>query len=234
MKKIAILTLAVIAMTGLGSVSANAQNIETFPSYIEVNGFAEKEVAPDVFYMRIEIREQDSKGKITLKQQQRNMISALKDLKIDTDKQLTRLSLSSVYYNKRTNFETAVYQLKLNNAEDVSNVVNILDELGISNVAFTKAEYSKLEELKNEVRQNAVRNAQQQAQSMASAIGQNIGKCFYMNSGYSTNGVLYAQPRMTKAVMYDAAANGAVEEEASIEFNNIKVSVNVDARFILE
>lgn len=232
--EIYICMIAGLLFAGMTAFNAKAQNVEAFPSYIEVNGNAEKEVAPDVFYLRIEINEQDSKGKKTVEQQQKNMLSALKALGLDVEKQLVRTSLSSSFYNRKTNLSTATYQLKVNSAESVSSVWQKLDDLGISNVSFIKAEYSKIDELKDEVRQEAVRNAKRQAESMAGAIGQTVGECFYINGGYSGNSVLYAQPRMAaKNMMMDYTESASVEEEA-IEFDNIKVSQNISAKFVLE
>ena len=48
--------------------------------YLEVNGRAEMEVAPDEIYVRITINEQDSKGKVTVLQQEKDMVRRLKDL----------------------------------------------------------------------------------------------------------------------------------------------------------
>ena len=56
--------------------------------YIEVTGRAEMEVAPDEIYVRITINEQDSKGKTTVLQQEKDMVRRLKDLGIDVDKKL--------------------------------------------------------------------------------------------------------------------------------------------------
>ena len=217
------------------SFGAAAQTTgENYNSYIEVSGYAEQEVDPDVFYMRIVIDEMDSKGKNSLESQQKAMISALQTIGIDTDSQLKRLSLSSSYYKRKSNLASGTYQLKLNRAEDVSRVWSALDNLALSDIAFTKAEYSGMDSLRNEVKSKAVRNAREQAQSMAGAIGQTVGKCFYMYVGQSGNAILYAQPRMTKAVMLDAANGLGISEEESIEFSSIKVSANINAKFVLE
>lgn len=234
MKKLLLSAIFGAILFGVLPQRIYAQNTEAYPSYIDVNGYAEQEVAPDVFYLRIEINELDSKGKKSVEQLQSSMLSALKSLKIDIEKQLTRTSLSSTYYNRKTNLSSASYQLKVFNAETVSSVWQKLDELGISNVSFIKAEYSNIEQLKDEVRKEAVRNARHQAESMAEAIGQNIGKCFYISGGYSGNTVLYAaQKAASRNMMMDlAVAEEAVEE--SIEFSNIKVSQNISAKFVLE
>lgn len=217
------------------SFGASAQVTgETFGSYIEISGYAEQEVTPDVFYLRIVIDEQDGKGRFSLENQEKEMIKALRGLGIDTDGRLTRLSLSSRYYKRKSNLATGTYQLKLNGPELVSKALGALDNLGISDVAFTKAEYSGIDSLRNEVSCHAVGNARDKAKSMAEAVGQSIGRCFYMYVGHSGNAVLYAQPRMTKSMTMDASNGFGMEEEEIVDFNNIKVSVNVNAKFVLE
>ena len=233
MKKFLCFTAACFFAVALTGAAANAQTTNCYQSYIDVNGYAEKEVAPDVFYMQIELNEQDSKGRKSLEDQQSSMVSALKAIGIDTEKQLTRLSLSSEYYNRRTNLSRALYQLKLSKSEDVAKVWSKMDALGISNVSFTKAEYSKIKELQNEIQQEAVRNARAQAQAMAEAIDQKIGKCFYIYCSHSGSPAVYGQARMTKGVMMNSAMD-AVEEEAAIEFTNIKVTASVSTKFTLE
>ena len=76
------------AAVALLALPAAAQVQEAFPSYIQVNGRAEREIAPDEFYLQIVINERDSKGKISVESQQRDMIAALKRLGVNVEKQL--------------------------------------------------------------------------------------------------------------------------------------------------
>lgn len=69
--------LFLAALAALFLLPAAAQEPEAYPSYIQVNGRAEKEVTPDEFYLQIVINERDSKGKISVESQQRDMIAAL-------------------------------------------------------------------------------------------------------------------------------------------------------------
>ena len=128
----------------------------------------------------------------------------------------------------------ATYRLKLNSAEQVSEVLDRLDALGISNVSFSKAEYSRIDEFKDEVRKAAVTDAKRQAASMAGALGQKLGKCFYLYSGNSGNSSYYSRPIMAKAAVMANSMDGVEEERAEIDFDKIKVSVSVSAKFILE
>lgn len=226
--------LACVTAMTLASGKAYAQNQDIYQSFIEVTGFAEKEVAPDIFYVNITINEADSKGKKSLAQQEKSMVAELKSAGIDIEKQLSRESLSSSFYNRRTNMARATYRLKLNSAEQVSEALDRLDALGISNVSFSKAEYSRIDEFKDEARKAAVTDAKRQATSMAGALGQKLGKCFYLYSGNSGNSSYYSRPIMAKAAVMANSMDGVEEERAEIDFDKIKVSVSVSAKFILE
>ena len=235
MKKIIATVSALLAISFAASFSVVAQESRYMESYVEVNGSAEQEVAPDTFYLRVDIAEQDSKGRKSLEQQQDEMLKTLKNLGVDPDKQVVRLSLSSTYFNRRSNMASAAYQIKLVSPAQLAKVWSKLDELGLSGVKFQKAESSDIDKVKDEVRRLAVLNAREQASSMADALGQTVGKCFYIYGGYSDASNVYARPLFAKAMMADGL--GQVEENSageSLEFDKIKVSAKVTARFVLE
>lgn len=159
MKRIVLLAAAVAAF----ALPVSAQTQEAFPSYIQVNGRAEKEIAPDEFYLSVVIDERDSKGKISVESQQRDMIAALKKQGVNIEKQLKVANLSSEFFKKNTSVATAKYQLQLGSAAEVAKVWQALDKLGISNVSILKVSHSRIDSLKEAVRVEAIRNAQQSA-----------------------------------------------------------------------
>ena len=70
---------------------------------------------------------------------------------------------------------------------------------------------------------------------LAGAVGQSIGKCFYVYDSnndvipaYYNNGIM-----MRSMKMMDTAAEGAAEEE-SLDFKTIKLQYSVQAKFVLE
>lgn len=233
MKKI-VLSLAALAAFAL---TAAAQDFkEAYPSYIQVTGRAEKEVVPDLFYLSITINEKDSKGKLSIENQQRDMIAALQRLGVDTEKKLTVANRSSEYYKRSTALASARYQLELGSAAAVDKVLAALSDLGISNVAISRVSHTDIDRLKEEVRIAAVKNAQTSAASLAEALGQKVGDCFYLYDAnmdvmpaYYNNSIMVRGT--AKLAMYDAAE--AVEEE-SPEFKNIKLEYSVQAKFILK
>ena len=208
--------LILIAAVALMALPAAAQVQEAFPSYIQVNGRAEKEITPDEFYLSVIINERDSKGKISVESQQKVA------------------NLSSEFFKTNTSVATAKYQLQLGSAAEVSKVWQALDNLGISNVSILKVSHSKIDQYKEQVRVEAMQNAKQSAQTLAQAIGQNVGKCFYI---YDSNNNVMPVFYDNMAVMRSAKAAGMAEDAAAdepLDFKTIKLQYNVQAKFVLE
>ena len=229
MKKWMILAAAVVL-----AAPVFAQTQEAFPSYIQVNGRSQMEVTPDEFYLSIVINERESKGKITVETQQRQMIDALKKLGVDVEKQLKVANMSSDFYKKASSLTTAKYQLLLHSAAEVGDVTAALGDLGISNVGIVRVTRSDIDSLKEQVRLDAIHNAKSSAEALAGAIGQNVGKCFYI---YDSNNNVMPVFYDNMAVMRSAKAMGVAEDAAAdepLDFKTIKLQYNVQAKFVLE
>ncbi len=225
--------LILMAVAALVAFPALAQVQEAFPSYIQVYGRAEKEIVPDEFYLQIVINERDSKGRISVESQQRDMIAALKRLGVDVDKQLKVANLSSEFFKRKTSVATAKYQLQLGSSAEVARVWQALDELGISNVSILKVSHSEIDRYREEVRVEAIRNARANAATLAEAIGQKVGRCFYI---YDSNSNILPAVYDNAVLMRSAKAAGSVEavEEDPLEFKTLRLEYGVQAKFVLE
>lgn len=226
--------LIAMAVVALMALPAAAQMQEAYPSYIQVTGRAEKELTPDEFYLQIVINERDSKGKISVESQQRDMVAVLRKLGVDVEKQLKVANLSSEFFKKNTSVAMAKYQLQLGSSGEVAKVWQALDDLGISNISILKVTHSQLDKYKQEVRLEAMRNARESAQEMAGAIGQTIGKCFYIyDSNSNVLPVMYDNAVLMRSAKAVADAESVAEEDP-LEFKTIKLEYGVQAKFVLE
>ena len=226
--------LIAMAVVALMALPAAAQMQEAYPSYIQVTGRAEKELTPDEFYLQIVINERDSKGKISVESQQRDMVAVLRKLGVDVEKQLKMANLSSEFFKKNTSVAMAKYQLQLGASGEVAKVWQALDDLGISNISILKVTHSQLDKYKQEVRLEAMRNARESAQEMAGAIGQTIGKCFYIyDSNSNVLPVMYDNAVLMRSAKAVADAESVAEEDP-LEFKTIKLEYGVQAKFVLE
>ena len=230
MKRIILLALAVVMTIGAQAQTPQAQ---AFPSFVEVNGVAEREVEPDRIYLTITINERESKGRITVEKQEQDMIVALRKLGIDTKEQLRVNDISSSRLKRTQAVTTKSYQLLLTEPTLVGEVIATLQEAGITAIGIEKATRSDIEQIRGEVRDEAMRNARATAQSLAAAIDQTIGKAFYINYYQSSQPAVF---RMMKAnvVRTEEAADGAVPTVEQPEFRKIKLSATVQAKFVLE
>ncbi len=236
MKKVLLAVLAVAAML---PTRAQYQLGDTTLSYIAVRGEAVREIMADEFDLAITIDERDSKGKISIEEQQRDMVAALKRLGIDTDKQLSVADLGSEFYKRDDAVAAAAYRLRLTTAADVTLAWQALNALGISKVDLVKMESSQLDAIKQELRAEAIRNAKANAEALAGAIGQRIGKCFYIQdrnrpSLENYERTLARYSRNNPIDVSFARATGSIPPVSAMEFKAMKLTYEVDARFVLE
>lgn len=229
MKKMMFLLAAMVV-----ALSASAQQVEAFPSYIEVTGVAEKEVAPNEIFLSITINERDSKGKISIDEQQREMLAALKKLGVKADEQLKMVDLTSSYFKRGNALAKAQYELKLGSASEVAKVWRALDGLGISQVTVQKVSHSDLEKFKAETRSEAIRAARDNARALAEAIDQKAGKCFWIADYSSPVRTVYAAANLKSRAMAEETSFDAVVEEEGLEFQTINLQHRVQAKFVLE
>ncbi len=224
---------AVLLLAAAGAEAQNARQNE-YQSYVEVNGVAEREVDPNRIYLSITINEQNSKGKITVEEQERKMLEVLRELGIDVKTQLRVSDITSSTVKRTRALTVKNYQLLLTDTSLVSEVYASLQQAGITSIAIEKVSHSDLETLRAEVRNEAMRNARTTASELAQAIGQTIGKAFYIN--YYNN---FAQPTVyrMKAANIMLAEGAAADESINTyqpEFRKIKLSATVSAKFVLE
>jgi uncharacterized protein YggE len=230
MKNFFIGLVALVAL--IFSTPLSAQELgQTIPT-ISVNGSSQLKVLPDEIYISIKLDENDTKGKVTLEEQRRNMFAALKKAGVDAEKQLSVVDMNSSYYRRRGALAVTQYELKVATAEAVSKVFEALEKAGIPNVNVSRTAYSKMEELRTEARKAAIINAQQRARELAEAVGQSIGACYEINDyTTTTQPVVYR----SKVMLANSASLDAVAEEAepNVEFEQIVVSYNISAKFLL-
>jgi len=220
----------------LGFHILNAQNGEKNfidKPYIEVTGKAEMEVIPDQIYLSIVINEKDNKGKVVLAQAEKDMITKLNSLGIDTKKDLFVKDMSSNFKNywiKSSDIMTSKeYQLMVTTAQTAGKVMQGLEKIGISNVSIERVDHSQIEKLRRDVKVNAIKNAKEKAADLAEAIGQKAGMAIYIQEIEYNN---YVQMR---SIGMKSKASLSVEEDAvpDIEFEKIKLESSVLARFTL-
>ncbi len=226
-----------LAATAL-SLGATAQNytIPHIENYVEVTGTSEITLKPDLFFLKITLDEGDSKVKIVFKSQEKQLISKLKEIGINTNEQLKIENLVS-QYEKRNNTKTrANYILELTTEEQIAEVYEVLDDLDISQAYIMRTESTSINEARTIARKEAMLNARTAAEELAKTLGQEVGNCFYIHD--HSNDYTPSNNNYEYRPLY--ARNTTMQQETDsnnstiLEVKEIKYTYRVDTKFYLE
>ena len=159
--------------------------------YIEVTGQIETEVIPNEIYLSIVLNENDKKGKVSIEEQENQMITILKALNIDVEKNFSILDFDGFYKRKFLGenevTKTKYYQLIVNDGETLGKVYQSLDRIDISNISITKTSHSNIEKITRETKLEALKIAKQKAEDYATAINQSLGKALFIQEQLQNN-----------------------------------------------
>lgn len=197
------------------------------------------EVTPDKITLSIVLTENNTKGKISVEELEKKLETVLIANNVDIKTKLKLVTLSSNFKNsflKKTDvYKTKRYELEINEAKQAGQILKDLESNQISNVNLSKTEYSKLEELKIELKGKAVLKAKKQAKQMAKALDQKLGKAIFI-SDLETNISRYRQDKLVGLnMMRFGSANELKQKQGlDIDFNKIRINVLVTVYFKLE
>tara|TARA_B100000787_G_scaffold164333_1_gene146921 strand:- start:56 stop:763 length:708 start_codon:yes stop_codon:yes gene_type:complete len=229
--------LFIIALLSLQGYSQEKNFIDQ--PYLETTAIVDTLVVPDRIYLSILITEKDTRGRTSVEELENRMNTKLIGLGIDTKKQLTLSDVTSnfkKYFLKGTDvLKNKAYTLLVYDAETAGKVIAGLESIEISNVHLNKTEYSKLEQLKIELKQKAVLKAKKQAESMLKPLNQNVGKALYI-SDLNSNITNALQGRVAGIQIrgYNSRYKAEEYKPIDIEFEKIKIESAVTIKFGIE
>ena len=209
--------------------------------YIEVSASVDTLVVPDRIYVSITLNEADSKNKKSVEEQEKQLETILKKLKINTDKDLSVLGYSSdfkKYFLKgQSILKTKKYSLLVRDAYTLGNVLISLEEAGISNTEVEKVEYSKSKELLLELKSEAVKRSRITADKLVKPLNQKAGKALYISdTNYGGIGDYELTTNEIFSLQEMDYKKGSASEEflRKLDFQKIKFSTTVYVKYQLD
>lgn len=207
--------------------------------YIEVTGKIETEIVPDEIYINISIDENDKKGKISIEQQENQMIAILKSLGLDLDNNFSILDFNGYFNRKFLGTDEVIkakrYELIVNNGETLGKVYEALDRIDISNISIIKTSHSNIENIIREAKLKALKTAKEKADDYAQVINQTIGKALFIQEITSPlNHTKYANTILNEVSITGYGTEYKKEKFQDLNLKNITVSAQVLARFSLQ
>jgi uncharacterized protein YggE len=226
MKKLFIL-IALVAITS--STFAQAVDLRR---KIEVSGIAEKEVTPDIINVSISLQEYlDGKKKITIEQLESQLESAVKDAGIPKeDFTINSVSAWNNTWNKKKTpdfLASKQYLIKFHDLNKYNQILNKVDPKGIQSTNIESFDYSKMTDLKKELKIQALLAAKEKAGYLLASINDKVGDAISITEVDNGN---YQAPR---PMMYanKALMSNAAPAESDIDFKTIKLSFQINAIF---
>jgi uncharacterized protein YggE len=208
--------------------------------YIEVTGQIETEIIPNEIYLNIVINEKDKKGKISVEAQENQMITILKSLNIDLNKNFTILDFNGYYQRKFLSgnevTKTKRYQLIINDGETLGKIYQSLDRIDISNISIVKTSHSDIEKITRETKLKALKVAKEKANDYATAINQTIGKALFVQEQFQNNlSSLYGVANEITARGYSSVYGSRAKQEKiqNLNIKSITITATISAKFIL-
>src|SRR5690349_5445103 len=143
--KAVFLAIASVLLVSVNSYGQDKNFIDQ--PYLETSATFDTLVTPDRIFVSISLNEADSKNKKSTEELDQQLVQKLTELGINTEKDLTLLDYSSnfkSYFLKGQHIlKVKNYSLLVYDAVRAAEVLTGLENIGISNVAIEKTEYSK-------------------------------------------------------------------------------------------
>ncbi len=206
----------------------------------EVTGSAEKEVTPDIIYINISLKEyfkdNNNKNKVSIDVLEKQLYNAAIKAGVKPE-DFTINNISSYNFpadqkKKDPGFlASKQYRIKVTNLNRLNDILEAVDSRGIQSSGIGGYDYSKMDELRNEIRIKAVQSARNKAAILAEALGDKLGKALEINDHNSDGAGV--QPMVRAQMAFAKAADMASEESLELDFRKITVSYQIRVVFEL-
>ena len=234
-------TLAISALFFTKTFVSDAQQVikqKPLVKKIEVNGSAEQEVLPDEIFVNITLREyfkdKDNKNKVDIMALEKQLQKAVEEAGIL--KENFTIGAMNGYREwwgrkKPTTFlESKSYILKVPNLYKIDAIIARVDDKGVASTNIDRYEFSKIEQLRKDIKIKALQAAKAKAQYLLEGIGEQLGEAFEIteiDNGYQNPQPMYAN-MMMKSV---ATSADSAMPESTIDVQKIKVRYEIKAVF---
>lgn len=239
MKKL--LTIALLLGTIL-MTNAQSTNIESYRK-VATKGYAEKEVTPDIIYLSVSLKEFYMDGNMKKKVFIETIEKQLFDAAIANGVKKEDFTIQNIYSynydNKKKNSEllqSRQYRIKVTNLNGLNAMLDKVDPQGIQSTNISGYDHSQKRDIEKELKTAAVKDARQNAEILAAADGQSVGKVLVINdnSNFNFADLMPVGRAYAKTAMFDSASAGAESMDLSLDIRPIKLTCYIDGVFELK
>ncbi|OCX50849.1 hypothetical protein BEL04_19165 [Mucilaginibacter sp. PPCGB 2223] len=216
----------------LFTVAANAQTVD-LRRKIEVTGTAEAEVTPDIIYFSISLKEyMDGRNRVSIDVLENQLEKAVAVAGLPKeDFTINNISGYTTYQKKKDpNFLAGKqYRIKFHDLNKVNQILGSVDPKGIESTYIESYDYSKIIELKKELKLKALIAAKEKAAYLLEGIGEKVGGAIEITEVEDNNPGPIMRNFAFKANTLVAADQAAADSD--IDFKKIKLNFQIRAVF---
>ncbi|MFD2553181.1 SIMPL domain-containing protein [Sphingobacterium tabacisoli] len=226
-------------ISSLAMVNAQTMNIESSRK-VATKGYAEKEVTPDIIYLSVSLKEfymdGNTKKKVAIELIEKQLFDGAIAAGVKKEDITIQNIYSYNYENKKKNNEllqSRQYRIKVTNLNGLSTMLDKVDPQGLQSTSINGYDHSQKREIEKELKTIAVKDARQNAEILAAADGQSVGRVLIINDNSSINFNDFAPvPQMmyAKASRMDTSG-GAESNDLNIDIRPIKLTCYIDGVF---
>ena len=206
--------------------------------FIEVTGQADTLVLPNKIWINVLLTEKDSKGKKSVEDLEKEMILKLKEIGINTEKNLSLNDMSSnykFYLLKQSDIlKSKSYSVLVADAQTASKVFIGLEKIGLSNVQIDRVENDQQKNIRLLINAKAILRAKQVAESFSKPLNQKVGNAIQINNFEDISNQFTGNLAEITVKARGSFYSESPVDEPNIEFQKIKIVSSVQVRFLLE
>ncbi len=197
---------------------------------IEVSGTAEQEVTPDIINVSISLQEyMNGKNKVTIDVLESQLENAVTEAGIaKEDFTINNISANNNYDQKKKDpdfLAAKQYNIRFHDLDKFNRVLSGVDPKGVQSTNIDSYDYSKITELKHDLKIKALLAAKDKATYLLNSVGEKLGGVIDITEvdNGNTQGFI-----ANRAVLFSPKAQVA---DSDIDFKKIKLSFQINAVF---
>ncbi|ANH83350.1 hypothetical protein A8C56_22295 [Niabella ginsenosidivorans] len=223
---------ALLSLVTLGTIKAQTPDLRR---KISVSGTAETEVTPDIIYVSISLKEYfengNNKKRVDISTLENQLYAAAQKAGIAKENlTISNLNSWTNTSGKKKNpdfLASRQYLLKVSDLNKLDQIISSIDSRGIQSTGIQSYDYSKMEQLKKELKIKALQAAKEKASYMVAALDGKLGDVLEIqDSGDSP-----VQPVLYRNYAMKAEAADTAGGDADLDFKKIKLSFTVNTVF---
>lgn len=149
-------------------------------NYIEVTGTAQREIIPDLIFIRVTVSDKDPDIPLPLEKTETEIKARLTGIGVNLEKEFFVEDISGWgrrYAFKKDQYESVIsYRVIVHSAKVANALFREMEEMNINKVDLEGFSHTEIEKLRLETKVEAVKAARHKAELLAVAAGQGIGK----------------------------------------------------------